>query len=140
MNNAGYFIGPPTKAAYQKAQSAELKRQMMLYSAEIFANKLEAFGMKSYHDEGLCWYKVVNGEVRYTTKGDANQTIDTNYVSIDKIEGKYCFKIPKVGTIIMFFQSKTGVVTFLIVLLLIYFLTDILSNKNIFGKKGKHSL
>ena len=63
MNNTGYFIGPPTKAAYQKAQSAELKRQMMLYSAEIFANKLEAFGMKSYHDEGLCWYKVVNGEV-----------------------------------------------------------------------------
>lgn len=63
MNNAGYIMGPPTKAAYQKAQSAELKRQMMIYSAEIFAKKLEDFGMKSYHDEGLCWYKVENGEV-----------------------------------------------------------------------------
>ena len=81
-----------------------------------------------------------NGETFYQTKGDANKAVDTNNVSIDKIEGKYCFKIPKVGTIIMFFQSKTGVVTFLIVLLLIYFLTDISSNKNIFGKKGKHSL
>lgn len=56
-------MGPPTKAAYQKAQSAELKRQMMIYSAEIFAKKLEDFGMKSYRDEGLCWYKVVNGEI-----------------------------------------------------------------------------
>lgn len=79
-----------------------------------------------------------NGETFYKTKGDANETIDKELVSIDEIEGIYCFKIPKIGTIIMFFQSKTGIITFLIILLVLYIFTNKTSKSK--EKKGKHSM
>lgn len=77
-----------------------------------------------------------NGQIFYKTKGDANETIDKELVSIDEIEGIYCFKIPKIGTIIMFFQSKTGIITFLVILFVLYIFTNKASKKQ--NKKGKH--
>lgn len=79
-----------------------------------------------------------NGEIFYKTKGDANETIDKELVSIDEIEGIYCFKIAKMGTIIMFLQSKTGIMTFLVILLVLYIFTNKTSKSK--EKKGKHSM
>lgn len=61
-----------------------------------------------------------DGKIYYKTKGDANDTIDKELVTIDEIEGVYCFKISKIGTIIVFLQSKTGMIVFLIILFLVY--------------------
>jgi len=41
--------------------------------------------------------KNVNGETRYTTKGDANQEADEGYILKDDIKGVYKLKIPYVG-------------------------------------------
>ena len=79
-----------------------------------------------------------NGQIFYKTKGDANETIDKELVSVDEIEGIYCFKISKIGTIIMFLQSKTGIITFLIILFVLYVFSNKTNQRK--EKKGKHSI
>lgn len=79
-----------------------------------------------------------DGQVFYKTKGDANKTIDERLITKNEIEGVYCFKIAKVGTIILFFQSEVGIFTFLVLIAIIFFYinkTDIKSSTN----TGKHS-
>ena len=49
-----------------------------------------------------------NNEVQYRTKGDANPTEDIETANMNNIEGKYFFKIPKVGTVILFLKTKEG--------------------------------
>ena len=41
--------------------------------------------------------KRVNGEVRYTTKGDANQQEDDGYITGKDITGIYKFRIAYIG-------------------------------------------
>ncbi len=45
-------------------------------------------------------------EKTYKTKGDANKTEDREEVKEQEIEGKYCFKIPKIGKLVMLFQGN----------------------------------
>lgn len=99
----------------------------------------------SYREkEAVITHRVIDiiqqkGEFFYKTKGDANETIDKELVSVDEIEGIYCFKIAKIGIIIMFLQSKIGIITFCIV---IFFVLYIFTNKTSESKekKGKHSM
>ena len=51
-----------------------------------------------------------NGKVYYITKGDANTGTDTELISIEDIEGKYCFRIPFLGNVILFFQKPSGII------------------------------
>lgn len=54
--------------------------------------------------------KEENGKTIYITKGDANSGNDTELLSIENIEGKYIFKIPFVGRIILFLQKPIGMI------------------------------
>lgn len=65
-----------------------------------------------------------NGITCYKTKGDANTEEDRKLVSNDEVEGVYCFKIPKVGKVVMFFQTKFGIFVFLGTLLIIYLIIN----------------
>ncbi len=51
-----------------------------------------------------------NGKDYYITKGDANSGTDDDLLSIEDIEGKYCFKIPFIGNIILFLQKPIGII------------------------------
>ncbi len=52
----------------------------------------------------------------YITKGDANSSTDIELISKEDIEGKYCFKIPILGNIILFFQKPIGAVVLFLIL------------------------
>ena len=52
--------------------------------------------------------KIENGKYYYTTKGDNNNTADTNPVFQDDVIGKVIFVIPKVGFVQEFILSKFG--------------------------------
>lgn len=63
-----------------------------------------------------------NGNVRYTTRGDANNTDDQRQVEQSQIQGIYKGgRISGAGNFVMFMQSTTGMVIFIVcpVLLLI---------------------
>lgn len=50
------------------------------------------------------------GERKYYTKGDNNDTADRNAVVDSQIEGIYRYRIPKLGNIAVYLQKPTGIV------------------------------
>ncbi len=64
--------------------------------------------------------KSENGELLYTTQGDANNTEDEDKITFDEIEGKCIKVIPKIGKIVLALKSKTTLGIVLAVLIIIY--------------------
>ena len=66
----------------------------------------------------------------YITKGDANSGTDTELLSIKDIEGKYCFKIPFLGQVILFLQKPIGMIVLFGILGVFLFLSSMDPKKN----------
>lgn len=60
------------------------------------------------------------GNMLFTTKGDANNTTDEEQVPTSSIMGKKLFHIPYIGYVATFISSKTGAFLFIFMPLLIY--------------------
>lgn len=72
-----------------------------------------------------------NGELLYTTQGDANNIEDETKITFESIEGKYIGKIAKIGKIIMALKSKTTLGIVLAILILLYIIEQKTNNKKI---------
>ena len=70
----------------------------------------------------------INGKKCFKTKGDSNNTEDQGVVCEKQIEGKYQWKVAKIGSFIMFIQTPLGfmimMLTILIICILIYFISS----------------
>lgn len=51
-----------------------------------------------------------DGKTKFITKGDNNNVQDVNPVYEDMIEGKYIFKVSKLGNVAMFMQTPLGMI------------------------------
>lgn len=72
----------------------------------------------------------LDGQVRYVTQGDANNTADQLAVAPEQIEGVYTgVHIPKLGSLAMFMQTTTGMIFFIVCPLLILVAWDILRRR-----------
>lgn len=67
-----------------------------------------------------------DGALQFTTKGDANNTEDTDPVTEDQLVGVYLGRLPKVGDFALFLQQPLGMLLFIGVPLLAFILYDIL--------------
>lgn len=56
-----------------------------------------------------------DGDITFTTKGDANSTADSQPVKKDRIVGKYIFKISYLGYLISFIKTLPGLVIIIII-------------------------
>lgn len=65
-----------------------------------------------------------DNSIYYKTKGDANNSSDEELLEKENIEGKYVFKIPKAGNVIMFLQTKAGLAVVLLILAIIYLIIN----------------
>lgn len=63
--------------------------------------------------------KKANNKLCFITKGDNNNVIDKELVNEDKIEGRYVFKIPYIGNILLFIQHPNGVMLMILLLTII---------------------
>lgn len=61
-----------------------------------------------------------NKAVQFQTKGDANNTPDTQSLIPSQIIGKSFFSIPYFGSLIIFIKSPLGFVTFIIIPVIIF--------------------
>ncbi|MBC8571218.1 signal peptidase I [Zongyangia hominis] len=66
-----------------------------------------------------------DGQTRYITKGDANNTSDRLAVSPQQVEGVYIGHIAGLGGFAMFMQSTTGMILFIVLPILLYLAWDI---------------
>lgn len=61
--------------------------------------------------------KKENEKNFYITKGDANSAVDLELIELKDIEGKYIFKIPLLGNIIMLLQKPIAVGILILILI-----------------------
>lgn len=74
--------------------------------------------------------------IRYITKGDNNNTVDTDKVEFSDIQGKYVNKIGLAGKLLIFLKSRTAM--FLVVLLiLILYIHEINVNRKLEARGRK---
>ena len=85
--------------------------------------------------------EIINSDNKkmYKTKGDANNMTDTELVSEDQIEGKYIFKIAKLGIITSFFQGKNGIILLVVLTIILLILITPKKRKSKSIKNGKHA-
>lgn len=73
-----------------------------------------------------------NGTIKYKTKGDNNNVEDSGYVLEEQVEGKYQFKVRRLGNFAMFAQTPIGMIVCLSIpvgLLLLIQMIDSRGNK-----------
>ena len=70
-----------------------------------------------------------NGETRYVTQGDANDSPDQTSVRPDDVEGLYRGRIAGAGNAAMFMQTTTGMILFVVCPLVLFILWDIIRRR-----------
>lgn len=78
--------------------------------------------------------ETTDGQVRYVTKGDANNAEDALPVKPEQLEGRYIGQIAGLGGFAMFMQSTTGMILFIALPVLLYLAFDVLSRR----KENRH--
>lgn len=73
---------------------------------------------------------IEDGTKKFITKGDNNYTTDILPVYESMIEGKYMFKVPKIGNVAIFIQTPTGMIVVLAIPILILLLLQVNKNRN----------
>ena len=94
---------------------------MIVLAGVKSASQLNKYDVIAYrNDKGInVIHRIIEidyseGEIRYTTRGDANSATDSYHPKMKDVIGKYTGKkIPAIGIFIMFFQSYAGIVTIL---------------------------
>ncbi len=86
-------------------------------------------------DDKVTTHRIVeiieeDGSKKFRTKGDANNTEDTNLVEEKAVEGIYVARIAKVGNFLMFMHQPIGLATVLIIILLIGLIWLYFANKH----------
>jgi len=59
--------------------------------------------------------EVVEGEMFYITKGDANESVDVRKITEDEIIGRTFFWIPYIGYVVDFAKRPTGLMIIILV-------------------------
>lgn len=76
-----------------------------------------------------------DGETRYVTKGDANNTNDLGTIGEADLIGKYAFHIEKLGDFALFMREPIGMLLFIGLPVLAFILYDIIRHKMTDRKK-----
>ena len=79
---------------------------------------------------------IQDGQTRFITKGDANNTADRLPVAPEQVEGIYIGKIDGLGGFAMFMQSPAGMIVFIALPVALYLVWDILRSRAA-GRKEK---
>lgn len=81
--------------------------------------------------------ETVDGEKRFYTKGDANNTEDPDYVLTQQIQGKYIGKVSKVGAVVLFLQTPYGLMLTIIFILMLFIAGEMLVELITMNKENK---
>lgn len=80
-----------------------------------------------------------NGNLLFTTKGDANETEDTEKVTEEQIVGTYLARFPKVGDFALFLQQPIGMLLFIGVPLMAFIIYDIIRRQRYAVKENRRT-
>lgn len=109
------------------SMSPEIKIDDIIVVKQVGINEIQPNDIICFKiDDETITHRIINAktdennELHYITKGDANNVEDEFKVKYKDLEGKYIFKIPKLGKIIILLQNKFTLITILIILIILY--------------------
>ena len=78
-----------------------------------------------------------NGEVRFTTKGDNNNTNDDGFVKFSQVEGRYVGKIKGLGNVLLVLQKPATLIIILCLIVTLGVLWIVLGNNRLSKEERK---
>lgn len=75
--------------------------------------------------------KEVNGVLKYTTKGDGNNTADSAPITEDMVIGEYFFHIPFIGSFTLFMKDPLGMLLCIGLPILAFVVYDVLKKQKL---------
>lgn len=106
------------------SMESEVFRGDLVITKNVDFDSLEKDDIVAFKDDAnhVVTHRIVNttnqaGEKKFVTKGDNNNTDDDGFVSSDRIEGKYLFKLSGFGYLILELQKPATLIILLIVII-----------------------
>lgn len=86
------------------------------------------------HDGDIISHRIIRiihsgDEVRFVTKGDNNDIVDSFEIDNEKIYGKVIFKIPKIGGFVKVIQEENGILKTISLILIGFIIFKLRDNK-----------
>ena len=142
-NVAPSIFGIKTFTIISSSMEPTFKIDDIIFVKKIDENQLQIGDIISFiQDKDIITHRIEKiekneGGLVFITKGDANSTTDINKVKLSQIEGKYIFKISKVGKIFYILKNKVVFIIGTIILIICYIIENNKISKKIERKEKR---
>ncbi len=142
-NVAPSIFGIKTFTIISSSMEPTFKIDDIIFVKKIDENQLQIGDIISFiQDKDIITHRIEKIEKNesglvFITKGDANSTTDINKVKLSQIEGKYIFKISKVGKIFYILKNKVVFIIGTIILMICYIIENNKISKKIERKEKR---
>lgn len=124
-NKTPDFFGFKSFVIVSGSMEPTLKKQDAILVKEVPEEEIKVNDILSFTTKGTnVTHRVIaiteeDGNKKYTTKGDNNNTEDKEKITYQQIEGKYQFKISQFGIVIQILKSKITLMVLILMIILI---------------------
>lgn len=124
-NKTPDFFGFKSFVIVSGSMEPTLKKQDAILVKEVPEEEIKVNDILSFTTKGTnVTHRVIaiteeDGNKKYTTKGDNNNTEDKEKITYQQIEGKYQFKISQFGIVIQILKSKITLMVLVLMIILI---------------------
>ncbi len=114
-----------------------------IFVKEVPKEEINEKDIISFDEDGvIVTHRVIDiieedGQTKYKTKGDNNNTADKEMTTYDKIEGKYQFKINKFGLVTEILKNPITLVALILIIVLISLYKNRLDKKKQLRKQKR---
>lgn len=117
------FLGFKTYEIVSRSMEDTINKNDIIVVKKVDKNEINKNDIISF-DNGneIITHRIVeieniNGQTLYTTKGDNNRFVDDEKISFEQIEGKYVFKLSKLGYLMNFLKNRYFLIILFIILI-----------------------
>ena len=117
------FLGFKTYEIVSRSMEDTINKNDIIVVKKVDKNEINENDIISF-DNGneIITHRIVdieniNGQTLYTTKGDNNRFADDEKISFEQIEGKYVFKLSKLGYLMNFLKNRYFLIILFIILI-----------------------
>ena len=122
-NETPDFFGFKTYEIVSRSMEDTINKNDIIVVKKVDKNEINENDIISF-DNGneIITHRIVeieniNGQTLYTTKGDNNRFVDDEKNSFEQIEGKYVFKLSKLGYLMNFLKNRYFLIILFIILI-----------------------
>ena len=122
-NKTPDFFGFKTYEIVSRSMEHTINKNDIIVVKKVDKNEINENDIISF-DNGneIITHRIVeieniNGQTLYTTKGDNNRFADDEKISFEQIEGKYVFKLSKLGYLMNFLKNRYFLIILFIILI-----------------------